>query len=281
MSAEANTNSGSTRHDGDAPVGDTYDNLEPWFDKLAALDPADPHRAELREQIITRCLPLAEHIAARFRGRGIELEDLQQVAYVGMLGAVDRFDPARGVGFLGFAVPTIMGEVRRHFRDHAWSVRVPRGTKELQGKIPAAVEKLSQELGRSPRPSEIAAELGVERTEVTQAMIAANCYNTDSLDATQQDEEGSSRPLAARLGVEEPCYRLLEDAMAVRPLLAALPQREREVLRMRFFDNLTQAEIAERIGVSQMQVSRILSRTLGRLRDEALAEAPAARRIAA
>ncbi|HLS76988.1 MAG TPA: RNA polymerase sigma factor SigF [Nocardia sp.] len=274
MSAEANTYSGSTHNGGNA-AGDSYDNLEPWFDKLAALDPADPHRAEVREHIITLCLPLAEHIAARFRGRGIEHDDLQQVAYVGMLGAVDRYDPSRGASFLGFAVPTIMGEVRRHFRDHAWSVRVPRGTKELQGKIAPAVEKLSQELGRMPRPSEIAAELGVDRTEVTQAMIAANCYNTDSLDASQQDEEGSSRPIVARLGSEEPCYRLLEDAMAVRPLLAALPERERDVLRMRFFDNLTQVQIAERIGVSQMQVSRILTRTLTRLREEALAEPPA------
>ncbi|MBF6353129.1 RNA polymerase sigma factor SigF [Nocardia higoensis] len=275
MSATPNTNSSSSRHD-----GDSYDNLEPWFDKLAALDPADPQRAEMREQIITRCLPLAEHIAARFRGRGIEHEDLQQVAYVGMLGAIDRYDPARGSSFLGFAVPTIMGEVRRHFRDHAWSMRVPRGTKELQGKIAPAVEKLSQELGRSPRPSEIAAELGVERTEITQAMIAANCYNTDSLDATHHDEDGAGTTIAARLGAEEPCYRLLEDAMAVRPLLAALPRRERDVLVMRFFDNLTQAEIAERIGVSQMQVSRILTRTLARLRDQALAE-PSARYAAA
>ncbi|MEU7629717.1 RNA polymerase sigma factor SigF [Nocardia sp. NPDC049220] len=253
---------------------DSYENIEPWFDKLAALEAADPHRHELRAEIIRLCLPLAEHIARRFAGRGEPHDDLRQVACVGLLHAVDRFDVSRQASFLAFAVPTIMGEVRRHFRDRAWSVRVPRRAKETHARIGPAVERLAQRMGRMPKAREIAAELQVDLPEVTRGLLAANAYNTNSLDAVFVDDDEGGAALASRLGAEEPCYQLTEDAMAVRPLIAALPGLERDVLVMRFFESLTQGQIAERIGVSQMHVSRILSRTLTKLREQALDQRP-------
>ncbi|PXX60420.1 RNA polymerase sigma-B factor [Nocardia tenerifensis] len=256
--------------------GDSYDNIEPWFEKMAALPATDPHRNSLREKVIELSLPLAEHIARKFAGRGEAFDDLHQIARVGLVLAVDRFDVSRGSSFLSFAVPTIMGEVRRHFRDRTWAVRVPRRLKEIQQLIGPATETLSNRLGRVPTAREIAAELDVELTEITQALIARNGYQTNSIEGiTRDDGENSALPVAAGLGAEEPCYELLEQSMTVRPLIAALPERERRVLIMRFFESLTQAQIAEQLGVSQMQVSRILSKTLHTLREQAMDEQPA------
>ncbi|WP_431950476.1 RNA polymerase sigma factor SigF [Nocardia lijiangensis] len=251
---------------------DTYDNIEPWFEKLASLDENDPHRRRVREDIVRMCLPLAEHIARRFAGRGEAFDDLHQIARLGLVQAVDRFDVSRGSSFLSFAVPTVMGEVRRHFRDRTWSVRVPRRLKEIQQSIGPATETLAQRLGRMPTARELAAELEVELTEITQALVASNGYQAGSLDAVTRDgdDDSSARAAVHTLGAEEPCYRLLEDAMAVRPLIAELPERERQVLIMRFFENKTQTQIAERLAVSQMQISRILAKTLKTLRDRAL-----------
>ncbi|WP_194834997.1 RNA polymerase sigma factor SigF [Nocardia sp. XZ_19_369] len=255
--------------------GDSYDNIEPWFEKMATLDADDPHRIELREEVMRLCLPLAEHIARKFAGRGESFDDLQQIASLGLLLAVDRFDVTRGSSFLSFAVPTIMGEVRRHFRDHTWAVRVPRRLKEIQQLLGPTTETLSNRLGRVPTAREIAAELDLDVGEVTQALIAKNGYQTNSIDAvTRDDGEATPMPLAAGLGAEEPCYQLLEQSMTVRPLIAALPERERRVLIMRFFESMTQAQIAEQLGVSQMQVSRILSKTLNTLRAQASDEEP-------
>ncbi|MBF6079156.1 RNA polymerase sigma factor SigF [Nocardia beijingensis] len=256
---------------GRARGGDSYDNIEPWFEKLAAMDEGDPHRAALREEVTRRCLPLAEHIARKFAGRGEAYEDLLQIARVGLVLAVDRFDVSRGSSFLGFAVPTIMGEVRRHFRDHTWSLRVPRRLKEIQLRIGPATETLSHRLGRMPTAREIAEELDVDLGEVTQALIAGNAYQANSLDAAgREDGDGAPQSLADTLGAEEPCYDLLEQAMAVRPLIAELPPRDRQVLIMRFYESRTQSQIAEELGVSQMQVSRILARILKDLRERAL-----------
>ncbi|WP_107654962.1 RNA polymerase sigma factor SigF [Nocardia suismassiliense] len=256
--------------------GDSYDNIEPWFEKMATLDADDPHRNELREEVMRLCLPLAEHIARKFAGRGESFDDLQQIASLGLILAVDRFDVTRGSSFLSFAVPTIMGEVRRHFRDHTWAVRVPRRLKEIQQLLGPTTETLSNRLGRVPTAREIAAELDLDVGEVTQALIAKNGYQTNSIDAvTRDDGEATPMPLAAGLGAEEPCYQLLEQSMTVRPLIAALPERERRVLIMRFFESMTQAQIAEQLGVSQMQVSRILSKTLNTLRAQASDEEPA------
>ncbi|MEV0029714.1 RNA polymerase sigma factor SigF [Nocardia sp. NPDC050793] len=260
--------------DDDIARTDTYDNIEPWFEKLASLDVNDPDRQRVREDIVRMCLPLAEHIARRFAGRGEAFDDLHQIARLGLVQAVDRFDVSRGSSFLSFAVPTVMGEVRRHFRDRTWSVRVPRRLKEIRQSIGPATDVLAQRLGRMPTARELAAELDVELTEITQALVASNGYQSSSLDTAYRDgdDDGSTRAAVDSLGAEEPCYRLLEDAMAVRPLIAELPEREREVLVMRFFENKTQAQIAERLGVSQMQISRILAKTLKTLRERALGE---------
>ncbi|MEV0245654.1 RNA polymerase sigma factor SigF [Nocardia sp. NPDC050712] len=250
---------------------DSYDNIEPLFAELAALDPQDSRRHEVREELIRRCLPLAEHIARKFTGRGENFEDLLQIARVGMVAAVDRFDPSHGASFLSFAIPTIMGEVRRHFRDYAWAVRVPRRLKEIQQLIGPAVEMLSQQLGRMPKASEIAEELQADLVEVTQALIARNAYQTSPIDATTgKDDDNSPLTPIDTLGTDDPEYRNVEDYLAVRPLIAALPERERKVLILRFFESKTQTEIAEQLGVSQMQVSRILSKTLSTLREQAL-----------
>lgn len=252
-------------------AGDSYDNIEPLFEKIAALRPTDPRRETLRTELIGRCLPLAEHIARRFAGRGEIFDDLLQVARLGLVHAVDRFDVTRGSTFLSFAVPTIMGEVRRHFRDNTWAVRVPRRTKEIQLTIGPTVERLAQTLGRMPRAREIAAELDVDLVEVTQALIAGNAYQSASLDAVAGDDPDSAPlPLLNSIGAEETSYRFVEDYLAVQPLIAELPARERQVLIMRFFESKTQTQIADRLGVSQMHVSRILSRTLGHLRDQAM-----------
>lgn len=247
---------------------DEYSDVKPMFTALQALDPGDPARDELRHRIVTRCLPLAEHIARRFDRRGEPFDDLVQVASVGLLNAVDRFDVYRGSDFLAFAVPTIMGEVRRHFRDTGWAVRVPRRLKELHLDITKASSTLSQRLGRSPTTREMAAELGVEEEEVTQGLQAGSGYHTLSVDATRGGPEAGS-PLRDLLGDDDAGLAGVEDHETLRVILERLPARERSVLLLRFFGNQTQSQIAARIGVSQMHVSRILSDTLARLREQA------------
>ncbi len=261
---------GVSRTPGDADGG--YDNIEPLFAELAALAPDDPRRQRLREEIISRCLPVAEHIARKFTGRGENFEDLVQIARVGLVAAVDRFDPDYGATFLGYAVPTIMGEVRRYFRDHSWSVRVPRRLKEIHIKLGPATEALTQRLGRVPKAREIAEELEVDLAEVTQALIARNGYQASSLDGGAETEDGSSDTFAVlnTLGAEEPQFNLIDDYLAVAPLLAALPERERQVLIMRFYGSMSQQQIAQQLGCSQMQVSRMLTKTLRMLRQQAL-----------
>ena len=180
--------------------------------------------------------------------------------------AVDRFDLSRGSNFLSFAVPTIMGEVRRYFRDNTWAMRVPRRVKETHLRIGAAVDQLSQRLGRSPTAKEIAAELDVDPDEVTQAVIAGNAYQPTSIDAASIGRD-SDASLLDTLGEEESQFDRVEEYIAVRPLLAGLPERERRILTMRFFESMTQTQIASQLGISQMHVSRILAKTLARLRE--------------
>ncbi|MEU6558764.1 RNA polymerase sigma factor SigF [Nocardia nova] len=259
----ARTGSGRAHADG-------YEDVAPLFAELDALPADDPRRARLRERVINRCLPLAEHIARKFSGRGENFEDLLQIARVGLVAAVDRFDPSQGTPFLAYAVPTVMGEVRRHFRDHAWALRVPRRLKEIQTSLGPTVEDLSQRLGRMPRAREIAEAMGADLGEVTQALIARNAYQTQSLDVQPTDEDSGSRAILDTIGDEDPTFGSIENTLTVKPLIDALPERERYVLTMRFFAGLTQEQIARNLGCSQMQVSRILSRTLKQLRDEAL-----------
>ncbi|WP_199743060.1 RNA polymerase sigma factor SigF [Nocardia stercoris] len=243
-----------------------YDDVADLFTKLAGTTEPDA-RAALRAQLVQRCIPLADHIARKFSGRGEPFDDLTQVARVGLLHAVDRFDISRGNNFLSFAVPTIMGEVRRYFRDNTWAMRVPRRVKETHLRIGATVDALSQRLGRSPTAKEIAAELDIDPDEVTQAVIAGNAYQPTSIDAVSSGRD-SDASLLDTLGAEESQFDRVEEYIAIRPLLAGLPERERRILTMRFFESMTQTQIAQRMGISQMHVSRILAKTLARLREQ-------------
>ena len=226
-----------------------------------------------RDAIVERCLPLADHIARRFRNRGEPYEDLVQVARIGLVQALNRFDPENGATFLSFAVPTMMGEVRRHFRDHGWSVKVPRRMKELQTQLNRARDDLSQELGRAPTASDIAGHLGLDYEEVVQAQVASGAYATLSSDARGPGGggDGDGTSLSDDYGALDANLDKVLDVESVRPLLAALPERDQLVLRLRFLDNLTQTQIARQLEISQMHVSRLLSRSLDKLRAEARA----------
>jgi RNA polymerase sigma-B factor len=254
---------------GDGYVPDTrYEHLGPVLVEHASLARSDPRRKQLRDQLLCGYLPVARHIAQRFARRGEPLEDLAQVASLGLLFAIDRFEPRFGRDFLAFAVPTIQGEVRRHFRDRTWSVRVPRRLKDLHVSINAAVSELSQRLNHAPRPSEIADLLGITVEEVLEGLQASDAHTASSLDQELTDETGSGQDLAARLGAPDPNLEFLEQQHALRPLLDNLPERERTILIFRFYGEMTQTQIAERLGISQMHVSRLLTKTLSHLREE-------------
>lgn len=223
------------------------------------------HRRQ-RERIIRRCMPMADHVALHFDRRGEALDDLVQVARVGLLNAVERFDPTRGSSFVAFAIPTMMGEVRRHFRDHAWTMHVPRRIRDLHVQITRATSSLVQELGHAPTPSELADYLGADREQVVECLISADAYQLRSLDAPIGSDGVRPRMVADIVGEVDERIDYVTDREAIRPLLAALCDRDRDVLQMRFFDSMTQSQIAEKIGTSQMQVSRILTRILADMR---------------
>ena len=246
-----------------------YADVTDMFRRLRTMDERSCQYRRQRDEIIERCLPLANHIARRFNNRGEPLEDLVQVARVGLINAVNRFDTENGANFLAFAVPTMMGEVRRHFRDHGWSVKVPRRLKELNLQLKRSREELSHELGRAPTASEIASHLGIDREEVVQAQIASSAYTTFSSDApagASDDDDG--RSVTNTFGDLDANLDKVIDVETVRPLLAALPEREQTVLRLRFFENMTQTQIAKRLAISQMHVSRLLARSLATLRQQ-------------
>jgi RNA polymerase sigma-B factor len=236
------------------------------FAELAAMGEDDPGRAELRNKLVTGHLPLAEHIAARFSNRGVPREDLVQVATLGLINAVDRFQPDRGTDFLSFAVPTVMGEVRRHFRDASWAMHVPRRLKELNLQINSASAELSQRLGRAPTPSELGKHLDLPPEQVYEGLEAGNAYHSMSLDEALSPEADSD-PLGDTLGKQDESIEGVENYESLRPLIEALPERERQILTLRFFRHMTQTQIADRIGISQMHVSRLLSQTLAKLRE--------------
>ncbi|GAA4483096.1 RNA polymerase sigma factor SigF [Rhodococcus olei] len=248
-------------------TANSYDDLTHLFERMSRCraDSRAAAASAVRAEIITRALPLAEHIARRFRGRGEAYDDLLQVARLGLVNAVDRFDVGRGSDFVSFAVPTIMGEVRHHFRDAGWAMRVPRKLKDLHLEITKAVGVLSQRFGRAPSAREIADELGLDVADVTDGLLAGSAYQTVSVDARTGDREDDA-PLVDVLGADDPAFEKVESFVALQPALAALPARERTVLLLRFFGGLTQTQIAERLGISQMHVSRLLSKTLADLR---------------
>ena len=231
--------------------------------------PDHPDRAALRGKLVTGYLPVVQHIARRFAGRGEPVDDLEQAGTVGLLNAVDRFEPDRGIDFLSYAVPTITGEVRRHFRDRTWSMRVPRRLKDLQSSINGAVSQLSQELNRAPRPSEIAARLGISTEEVVEGLDAQQAYRSTSLDELVS---GADTALADTLGAADAELDKVEYRQTLAPLLDELPERERTILVLRFFGNMTQTQIADRVGISQMHVSRLLAQTVAGLRRKMLSD---------
>ena len=228
----------------------------------------------LRNELVEEHVRLAEFLARRFSHRGESPDDLRQVALVGLLKAVERFEPDRGLQFSSFATPTITGELKRHFRDRGWAVRVPRRVQELHLELDRTVNDLSQELGRPPTPAEIAQRAGVLEEDVLESMEAGSMYRLASIDAGRPDDESSTSP-AQRLGELDEELLAVDDRVAVSEMLSVLPEREQSIVYLRFFEGLTQSEIAERIGISQMHVSRLLARSLETLGEHASAVAEA------
>ncbi|MFJ8015437.1 SigB/SigF/SigG family RNA polymerase sigma factor [Streptomyces sp. NPDC096339] len=240
------------------------------FIELRALPDGSPEKAELRNRLVRMHLPLVEHLARRFRNRGEPLDDLTQVATIGLIKSVDRFDPDRGVEFSTYATPTVVGEIKRHFRDKGWAVRVPRRLQELRLSLTTATAELSQQHGRSPTVHELAERLGISEEEVLEGLESANAYSTLSLDVPDTDDE--SPAVADTLGAEDEALEGVEYRESLKPLLEGLPPREKRILLLRFFGNMTQSQIAQEVGISQMHVSRLLARTLAQLRDKLLVE---------
>jgi RNA polymerase sigma-B factor len=235
------------------------------FRRMRELAEDDPHLARLRDSVIEDHMPYARHIAARYAGQGAQAEDLVQVGYLGLVKAAHNFDPEYGTTFLGYATAMIIGEIRRYFRDATWDVHVPRRMQELSVGLRKATESLTHDLGRSPTVAELAAKLNATPEEIADALDAAEAYTTASLDRPMGDEDDGA-PLTAVIGEEDSRFDAVVDREALKPLLAKLGERDKRILMMRFFRGMTQSEIADQLGVSQMQVSRLLTRILGELR---------------
>src|SRR3954470_24393522 len=219
-----------------------------------------------REQLVERLLPLARRMARRYRRSDEPLDDLVQVATLGLIKAIDRFDPARDTAFSSYAVPTMLGELKRYFRDNGWSVHVPRGMQERVMQVDSTVKELSRKMGRSPSAAEVSEALGLSTEQVLEAMEAASAYDAVSLESYRFGDEGDGETYAESIGEVDERFELVEYGATIAPTLQALPARDRIVLHLRFVEDLTQAEIAERVGVSQMHVSRLIRRALERLR---------------
>ncbi len=225
---------------------------------------------KIRDELIEAHLRLAEHLARRFNNRGVALDDLIQVASLGLVKAVERFDPGRGLEFSTFATPTIVGELKRHFRDKGWAVRVPRRVQELHVEINSLVNELTQQLGRSPTVAELARHARSSTEDVLEAMEAGQAYRSTSIDAPRGGDEDEGRDLANQLGDPDVNLFDAEDRMVISRLIQSLPRREQLMVHLRFFEGMTQSQIAERLGISQMHVSRLLAKSLTILREEAL-----------
>ncbi len=238
--------------------------IEELFSRLTQTDD-DEERREWRRQIIVAALSLADHIAHRFAGRGEPSEDLVQVARIGLIKSIDRYDSAKG-GFLPYAFTTITGEVRRHFRDNAWLMHVPRGIKDTHRRVRAAIDPLSQRLGRAPYVSELATELDVDRQDISISIGAANAYHPISLEAATRASSNADDGVQSRHGSDDPRYGTVEDALSLSRSITGLSHRQKVILKMRFCDCLTQTEIAKSLGISQVHVSRLLTNTLEQLR---------------
>ena len=241
------------------------------FVAFAALADGDPVRARLRHELVEAHLPLVEYLARRFRNRGEPLDDLVQVATIGLIKSVDRFDLERGVEFSTYATPTIVGEIKRHFRDKGWAIRVPRRLQELKLSLTKATSDLSQKNGRSPTVAELAVYLVLTEEEILEGLESANAYSAVSLDAPDGGDDDSPA-VADSLGIMDDSLEGVEYRESLKPLLERLPAREKRILMLRFFGNMTQSQIAGELGISQMHVSRLLARTLAQLREGLLSE---------
>lgn len=244
-------------------IEDTRRRSAELFSQLA--DGDDAARSAARDELVALHLPLVDHCARRFRNRGEPYDDLLQVGTIGLIKAIDRFDTSRGVEFSTYATPTIVGEIKRHFRDKGWTIRVPRRLQELRLAIGSATSELVQELGRSPTPSEIATRLDVSVEDVIEGIESSGAYSTLSLDSGE-DEDGAGSLLDS-MGSPDAGLEQVEMRESIRPLLDQLAAREKHILLLRFFKGMTQSQIAAEIGVSQMHVSRLLNRTLTQLRE--------------
>ncbi|WP_331271855.1 RNA polymerase sigma factor SigF [Motilibacter aurantiacus] len=256
---------------GSSGMGVDRERTRALFAKLTSLEEGSAERKRVRDALVEQHLPLVEHLARRFRNRGEPYDDLVQVATIGLIKSVDRFDPQRGVEFSTYATPTIVGEIKRHFRDKGWAVRVPRRLQELRLTLTQATSELSQRNGRAPTVAELATQLGITEEEVLEGLESANAYSTLSLDASDQGDEDSVA-VVDTLGVDDEALEGVEYRESLKPMLEKLPPREQKILLLRFFRGMTQSEIAAEVGISQMHVSRLLARTLAQLREGLLTE---------
>ena len=240
--------------------------------ELATVSSRDPRWERLRSELVRIHTPLARYIAHRYARTGEPVEDVEQAALLGLVKAINRYRPGRGESFLAYASPTMTGEVKRHFRDRTWALRMPRRLQDLRLSMRGARNDFTQEHGRAPTIEEIAGLLAISEEETIEAMAAAEAYRPMSLDVTVTDEDGSET-LGEQLGGDDPEIETAVDRTAVRVLLDQLPSRERMILLYRFFGNKTQTEIARHVGLSQIQVSRLITRSLAQLRTQMLQEA--------
>jgi RNA polymerase sigma-B factor len=241
------------------------------FAELASGAGSDAERQRIRDTLVEMHLPLVEYLARRFRNRGEPLDDLIQVATIGLIKSVDRFDLERGVEFSTYATPTIVGEIKRHFRDKGWAIRVPRRLQELKLALAKATSELSQRNGRAPTVAELARQLEMTEDEILEGLESANAYSAVSLDAPDTGDDDSPA-VSDSLGATDDALEGVEYRESLKPLLERLPPREKKILLLRFFGNMTQSQIAAELDISQMHVSRLLARTLIQLREGLLAE---------
>ncbi|MFD7750508.1 RNA polymerase sigma factor SigF [Streptomyces sp. NPDC059698] len=235
------------------------------FERLEALEEGTPEYSYVRNTLVELNLALVKFAASRFRSRSEPMEDIVQVGTIGLIKAIDRFELSRGVEFPTFALPTIVGEIKRFFRDTSWSVRVPRRLQELRLDLAKAGDELAQRLDRAPTVAELSERLGITQDEVVEGMSASHAYTASSLDAKPEDDDGEGA-LSDRIGYEDNGLEGIEYVESLKPLIAALSARDRMILSLRFVSNMTQSEIGEELNISQMHVSRLLSRTLAKLR---------------
>ncbi|WP_042366387.1 SigB/SigF/SigG family RNA polymerase sigma factor [Streptacidiphilus neutrinimicus] len=245
-------------------VGEVREMTDLLFVRLRSLEEGTSEYSYVRNTLVELNMALVRHAAARFAHRSESLDDIVQVGVIGLIKAINRFEPERGLEFVTYALPTITGEIKRHFRDTSWAVHVPRRLQELRIELARAGEALHSELGREPTTAELADRMGVTPADVVQAQIAANAYTAGTLETPGTDEDDHS--LHERLGEVEPALETIENVLSLKEAVNSLSERERTILRLRFVEELTQAQIGKQIGVSQMQVSRLLTGILATLR---------------